>query len=152
MIQHISLDGDVREFVKCLVMKLMDQVVLVGQRLRLARNTIDGYAGWIRGYLEFCAAQRRQWTHPKDLGTTDVEAFLNELVVRRCLSASSQNQALCALVFLYRHVLENVIPSDHLGKFELLRSRRPKRIPTVLSADEVGRLMAALPRDGNALL
>lgn len=60
-------------------MTLMEQVVLVGRRLRLARNTIDGYAGWIRGYLEFCAAQRRQWTHPKVLGTTDVEASTDRL-------------------------------------------------------------------------
>ena len=56
------------------------------------------------------------------------------LVVRRRLSASAQNQALCALVFLYKHVLDDVIPQDHLGKFLLLRSRRVKRVPTVLSA------------------
>lgn len=133
-------------------MKLMDQVVLVGKRLRLSPKTVDAYSGWIRAYLTFCAGVRRGWTHPKDLGTSDVETYLNDLVVRRRLSASSQNQALNALVFLYRHVLESAIPADHLGKFELLRSRRVKRIPTVLSPDEVRRLLMAMPQDGNALL
>jgi integron integrase len=86
------------------------------------------------------------------LGTADVEAFLNDLVVRRRLSASAQNQALCALVFLYTHVLEDVLPQDHLGKFLLQRSRRPKRIPTVLSYQEVRRVIDALPPDHNCRL
>ena len=65
----------------------------------------------------------------------------------RRLSASAQNQALCALVFLYEHVLEDVIAPDHLGKFLLERSRRPVRVPTVLSADEVARVVAAVPAE-----
>jgi hypothetical protein len=64
-------------------MKLLDEVVLAARRRRLARNTIDDYSGWIRGYLRFCADARGRWTHPSELGTGDVEAFLNELVVRR---------------------------------------------------------------------
>jgi integron integrase len=79
------------------------------------------------------------------LGTDDVERFLNDLVIRRRLSASSQNQALNALVFLYRHVLEGVVPADHLGKFELTRSRRVPRVPTVLSTAEVGRVIEQVP-------
>ena len=63
----------------------------------------------------------------------------------RNLAASTQNQALNALVFLYRHVLEGVIAPDHLGKFELLRSSRPARLPTVLSTEEVARVLAAVP-------
>lgn len=78
------------------------------------------------------------------LGTDDVEAFLNDLVVERRLSASSQNQALNALVFLYRHVLEDAIPSDHLGRITLLRSKRANRVPTVLSTDEVALLLGAM--------
>jgi integron integrase len=61
------------------------------------------------------------------------------------LSASSQNQALNALVFLYKHVLENALPQSHLGKFALMRSRRVKRVPTVLSAEEVRRVIEAVP-------
>ncbi len=78
-------------------------------------------------------------------GPTDVEAFLNDLVMRRRLSASWQNQALNALAFLYRHVLEDVIPQDHLGKFLLQRSRRVARVPTVLSVEEVRRVIEAIP-------
>jgi integron integrase len=74
-----------------------------------------------------------------------VESFLNHLVGERHLAASTQNQALNALVFLYRHVLEGAIAQDHLGKFELLRSTRPARVPTVLSAAEVARVLEALP-------
>jgi site-specific recombinase XerD len=101
---------------------LLEQVKIVARRLRFAPNTIDAYCSWIRKFLAFCAARDGEWKHPRHLATADVEAFLNDLVLRRRLSASAQNQALCALVFLYRRVLEDVIPQDHLGKFLLLRS------------------------------
>src|SRR5690349_9123859 len=108
-------------------MKLLDQVVVVAQQRRMAENTIDVYLLRIRQFLAFCAAQRGGWTHPRELGTADMEAFLNYLVIERRLSASTQNQALNAMVFLYRRVLEDVIPQEHLGKFLLQRSRRVKR-------------------------
>jgi integron integrase len=125
-------------------MKLLEQAKVVARRLRLSPKTISAYSAWISQYLTFCSARLGCWTHPTKLGTSDCEAFLNDLVLGRRLSASSQNQALNALVFLYRHVLENAIPQDHLGKFAILRSQRPKRIPTVLSADEVRRLIEAV--------
>ena len=131
-------------FVTCSGMKLLKQVELVGRRMRLAPSTVCAYSSWIRHYLSFCCQRRRQWTHPVQLGTADAEAFLNDLVVRRRLSASSQNQALNALVFLYQRVLENTLPQDHLGKLARLRSRRPKRVPTVLGTAETGRLIDAL--------
>lgn len=126
-------------------MKLLDRVEVVGMRLRLARSTIDAYSAWIRGYLAWSAGASGRWIPPQELGTADVEAYLNHLVCERRLSASSQNQCLCALVFLYKQVLEGVIPQDHLGKFVLLRSHRPKRVPTVLSVSEVTRLIGAVP-------
>ena len=125
-------------------MKLLQQLFVVARRRRLAAGTIDVYSSWVRQFLTFHRAADGTWRHPATLGTADVEAFLNDLVVRRRLSASAQNQALCALVFLYRHVLDDVIPQDHLGKFLLLRSRRVKRVPTVLSVDEVRRLIEAV--------
>ena len=97
-------------------MKLLEQVEIVARRKRLAKNTIDVYALWIKRFLTFSAARLSEWKHPIDLGTSDVEAFLNDLVIERRLSASSQNQALNALVFLYTHVLGDTIPQDHLGK------------------------------------
>ena len=93
-------------------MKLFEQFEIVARRRRLAQNTIDAYATWIRQFLSFSASNANEWKHPKDLGSADVEAFLNDLVIRRRLSASAQNQALCALVFLYTHVLQDVIPQD----------------------------------------
>jgi integron integrase len=114
----------------------------------LADQSIDAYLHWIRRYLRFCAERKGGWTRPEELGTADVEAFLNHLVMEERLSASSQNQALNALVFLYKRVLD-AIPSDHLGKFALLRSKRQARVPTVLGADEVRRLIEAMPERGN---
>jgi integron integrase len=136
-------------FVFCSDMKLIEQVQLVARRLRKADATVEAYSAWIRSYLTFTAKRHGVWKPPIELGTADVEAFLNHLVVERRLSASSQNQALNALVFLYKQVLVDVIPQDHLGKFVLLRSKRAKRIPTVLSTEEVGRLLAAIPPTGN---
>jgi len=126
-------------------MKLLDQVDLVARRLRLADSTRRVYSSWIEQYLRFTAGVHGQWVHPAKLGTSDVEGFLNDLVGRRRLSASAQNQCLNALVFLYRQVLEDVLPHDHLGKLEFMRSTRPKRLPTVLSVAEVRRIIEAVP-------
>lgn len=111
----------------------------------MSRRTAQAYCHWIRRFLSFSAKARGEWTSPQQLGTADVERFLNYLVGERHVAASTQNQALNALVFLYRHVLEDAIAPDHLGKFELLRSARPARVPTVLSAEEVTRLLDAIP-------
>ena len=110
----------------------------------MSRRTAQAYCYWIRRFLSYSALARGAWTPPEQLGTPDVEAFLNHLVGDRHLAASTQNQALNALVFLYRHVLADAIPQDHLGKFVLLRSRRQKRVPTVLSAPEVALLLRAI--------
>ena len=128
-------------------MKLLEQLDVVAKRRGLAASSRDAYRGWVRQFLTVSAARHGAWKHPVELGTADVEAFLNDLVVRRRLSASAQNQALCALVFLYGQVLDDVIPQDHLGKFFLQRSRRPQRLPTVLSAEEVRRVFDAVPAD-----
>jgi hypothetical protein len=127
------------------IMKLLERADLVCQRRGMSRKTARVYCHWIRRYLAFCAAMRGRWIAPEQLGTADVESFLNDLVGERHLAASTQNQALNALVFLYKHVLEDAIARDHLGKFELLRSKRPKRVPTVLSTAEVARVLAAIP-------
>lgn len=128
-------------------MKLLEQFEIVARQRRLAQNTIDVYSQWIRRFLTFSAAKQGEWKRPVELGTSDVEAFLNDLVIARRLSASSQNQALNALVFLYTHVLADAIPQDHLGKFLLARARRVKRVPTVLSAEEVRRMIDQVPAD-----
>jgi site-specific recombinase XerD len=114
-------------------MKLLQRVRDVGLRRRLARSTIDCYQHWIASFLRFCRAQSR-WRTPAELGAADVERFLTHLARRRRVSPSTQNQALCAIVFLYRQVLADELDPGHLGRFEAERSTRPARVPTVLSA------------------
>jgi hypothetical protein len=72
-------------------MKLLQQLFVVARRRRLAAGTIDVYSSWVRQFLAFHRAADGTWRHPATLGTADVEAFLNDLVVRRRLSASAQN-------------------------------------------------------------
>lgn len=114
-------------------------------RLRLkarhySRRTESAYLGWIR---RFILANRR--SHPKHLGGAEVEAFLTALA-QADVSASTQNQALAALLFLYREILGQDLP--WMGK--VIRAKPSRRIPVVLSVDEVRRLLAML--DGQTWL
>jgi integron integrase len=91
-------------------------------------QTEKAYVGWIRRFIRM---HRRR--HPREMGGPEVEAFLTLLAVQGKVSASTQNQALSALLFLYRDVLGVQLPwMDHV-----LRAKRPRRLPTVLSASEV---------------
>jgi site-specific recombinase XerD len=130
-------------------MKLLEQVNRVGRQMRLADRTIEAYIYWIRRYLAYSARRFGGWKRPEELFTGDLEHFLSHLVLDKRLSASSQNQALNAIVFLYRRVLQDAISPAHLGKLAYLRSKRPKRVPTVLSVDEVRRLIEQVPVKGN---
>jgi integron integrase len=100
-----------------------------------AYRTEQAYLYWIRRYVNF--HQRR---HPRELGSSDVEAFLTHLAVDEHVSASTQNQALQALLFLYRQVLEIDLPWLE----NVTRARRPKRLPVVLTAAEVRSVLAQL--------
>ena len=84
--------------------------------------------------------------HPSDLGAREITAFLNHLAIEAQVAASTQNQALSALVFLYRHVLG----ADNFALDELVRAQRPKRLPVVLSPAEVREVLSRLR--GPALL
>jgi len=116
-------------------MKLAQRVREVGLRMHLAVNTIDCYGRWIREFLVFHREGER-WRHPRELDEKHVQAFLTYLAIDRRLAASSQNQATNAIVFLYKRVLADELPEDHLGRFVAERSRRPERVPTVLSENE----------------
>jgi integron integrase len=118
----------------------------VAARRRLARSTIECYESWIREFLRFCRDGDR-WRHPRELGAAEVEAYLNHLVRRRRVAPSTQNQALCAIVFLYRQVLRDELSEDHLGRIAAERARRSRYVPTVLSTAEVRRLLDAIPAD-----
>jgi integron integrase len=107
----------------------------------LALRTEQAYLQWLRRYLVF-----HQWRHPRDLGPAGVEQFLTYLAVHRKVSAATQNQALQALLFLYRHVLELELPWLE----NVTRASAPKRLPVVLSRAEVRALLAHL--EGTAWL
>lgn len=116
----------------------------VRRRLRVRHyslRTEQAYLGWIRRFI--LAHGKR---HPADMGQREVEAFLSNLAVRARVSASTQNQALAALLFLYRDVLGQELP--WLDK--VVRAKKPERLPTVLSVAEVHSLLAAL--DGRSWL
>lgn len=101
----------------------------------LALRTEQAYLQWMRRYVAF---HRRR--HPRDLGATEVEQFLTYLAVHRKVSAATQSQALQALLFLYRHVLEIELP----WLDNITRAASTRRMPVVLSRQEVHAILAHL--------
>ncbi|MDY7093623.1 MAG: integron integrase [Acidobacteriota bacterium] len=101
------------------------------QTRRLSRRTIRSYCHWIRRYVRFHGRR-----HPRELREPEVNQFLAFLANERRVSASTQQQALCALVFLYRHVLE-----EELGELQIIRARRKRKLPVVLTRSEVRRIL-----------
>jgi integron integrase len=115
--------------------RLLDQVHDAIRARHYSRRTERAYAGWIRRFVLFHGKR-----HPEEMGEPEVTAFLSHLATRRRVSASTQNQALSALLFLYRVVLRR----DLAWLDELVRAKRPARVPTVLSRSEVAALLAEL--------
>ena len=121
--------------------RLLDEV---RRRLRLKHyslRTESIYIGWIRRFI-LANAKR----HPRDMGASEVEGFLSHLAVSGHVAASTQNQALSALLFLYREVLGITLPWMET----MVRAKRPQRVPTVLGSDEVKQLLAQM--DGRTWL
>ena len=116
-------------------MKLMDQVKMTCRRRHYSPRTEEAYTEWIERYIRFHGIR-----HPKELGPEKVVEYLNHLAGKRRLSASSQNQCLCALVFLYKGVL-GISLDGQLG-FEY--ARRSRHLPEVLSVGEVRTVLAQM--------
>ncbi len=116
-------------------MRLIDRVRFRARERRYARRTEEAYVHWIRRYV--LHHDRR---HPQEMGADEVRAFLSHLAVSDGVAASTQNQALAALVFLYEAVL--VLPLPRVEG--ILPAKRPRRVPVVLSSEEVRRIVAAL--------
>ncbi len=115
--------------------KLFDQVRRALRTRHYSMSTEKSYLHWIKEYILF-----HNKIHPKELGAEAVQKFLTHLAVKRKVSASTQNQALCALVFLYKHVLKK-----DLSEFgEITWAKKSKRIPVVLTRDEVRVIMQNL--------
>ena len=115
--------------------KLLDQV---RGKIRLKHYSIrteQAYVDWIKRFILHFGKR-----HPRELGAADVEAFLTHLAVAGNVAASTQNQAKSALLFLYREVLETELP--WLDNVE--RARAPKRLPVVLTRDEVHAVLSRL--------
>lgn len=114
--------------------RFLDQVRRVARMRRYSRRTDDAYVHWIRRFILF-----HDTRHPKNMGADEVIGFISSLAIDGKVSARTQNQALSALKFLYRRVLDR--PLDALDEFE--RAPVRPRLPVVLSRDEVRRLLAA---------
>jgi integron integrase len=119
-------------------MKLIEQIRAKLRLLHYALDTEECYVTWIDRYIRFhrCGDV---WRHPNQMGGLEIEQFLTHLAQDRHVSASTQNQAFAALLFLYQKVLEIELP-----QIDALRARRSTRLPVVLSRIEVKQLLNAL--------
>ncbi len=115
---------------------LMKQVRGAIRVRHFSRRTEEAYTRWIRRFIRFSGMR-----HPQELGAEDVEKFLTSLAEDRGVAASTQNQALSALLFLYGEVLRVDLPWMH----EIVRAKRPIRLPVVLTRSEVERVLKELP-------
>jgi Phage integrase, N-terminal SAM-like domain len=108
-------------------MKLLDQIRQVLRVRHYAFRTEQCYVAWITRYLQFCKGEG-PWRHPREVGAPDVERFLSHLAVDPHVASSTQNQALNAVVFLYRAVLQ----------MDLGDLKRGPRDPAATLADRAG--------------
>jgi site-specific recombinase XerD len=114
--------------------KLLDQVRQAIRLRHYSRRTEAAYVAWIRRFIVF---HRKR--HPRELGEPEVTAFVSSLAARG-VSASTQNQALNAILFVYSAVLHQQLERMN----EIVRAQRPARLPVVLSRDEVSSLLSQL--------
>jgi len=115
--------------------KLLMRVRLALRTRHYSLKTEKAYVQWVKAYVKFHGLK-----HPEVLDASHVAAFLTHLATKARVASSTQNQALCALVFLYKHVL-----NKPLGDFEgLVWAKKPKRLPVVLTRDEVKRVLAGM--------
>ena len=113
----------------------LDQVRDAVRTRHYSRRTEEAYLGWVKRFILFHGKR-----HPAALGADEVNAFLSHLAVEGNVSASTQAQALSALVFLYRNVLDDPLPWID----DIVRAQRPRKLPAVLSREEVRSLLSAM--------
>src|SRR5258708_12515400 len=125
------------------VHSLLTQLRVAIRTRHYSPRTEEAYVQWVRRFIRFCGFRKR-----RERGPTAVTRFLSSLAVDANVSASTQNQALAAIVFLYRDVLN--MPVGWLNA--LVRAKRPGRVPVVFTRDEVRTLFAQLQGRGAATL
>jgi len=123
--------------------RLIDALRAKIRYLHYSKRTEEAYVHWVRAYIRFHALR-----HPADMARDEIEAFLGWLTTDRDVSASTHSQALSALLFLYQKVLNQVVPWLE----DVDRPRRQRRLPVVLTQDEVARVLAALEPGPHQLL
>ena len=118
--------------------KLMDQVRQVLRYHHYAYRTEQTYCDWIVRYIKFHDNKK----HPRDMGKTEIDAFLSHLATHGNVAASTQRQALNAIIFLYRHVLDTPIEEQ----IEPVKAKKHIRPPTVMTKEEVQRVFAHMQK------
>ena len=118
--------------------KLLDQLREAMRSRHYSRSTEATYVHWVKRFIYFHNVR-----HPKDMAEPEVNAFLTHLAVREHVSASTQNQALSALLFLYRYVIGQKL--GDLG--DVIRARKPVRLPVVMTKAEVKAVLSNLTGD-----
>ena len=121
----------------------LEQRIIGTIRLKhYSRKTEVSYVQWYKRYVHFQKEVCGKMRHPAEMGAPKVEAFLTHLAVNRDLAAASQNQALNALIFLYRDVLK-----IELDGIQATRAKSVRHLPVVLTVDEVRELLAVVKGD-----
>jgi len=115
--------------------RLLDRLGAAIRARHYSRRTEEAYRQWVRRFVRHHAMR-----HPSELGAREVTAFLTHLAVHERVSAATQNQALCALLFLYREVLHD--PLEWVD--DVVRAKKPHRLPVVLTRDEVRAVLRAM--------
>ena len=115
--------------------KLLDQLREALRARHYSRRTEQTYCSWVKRFIFFHNVR-----HPEEMAEPEINAFLTHLAVKEKVSASTQNQALSALLFLYRHVIGREV--GNLG--DVIRARKPKRLPVVMTREEVKAVLANL--------
>ncbi len=115
--------------------ELLDRLRRAVRMRNYSIRTERSYVDWVYRFIRF-----HNLRHPNQMGAAEMNAFLSYLATDLNVAASTQNQACCAIVFLYKHVLKR-----ELKEFgDVVRAKKPKKLPVVLSLDETARLLANL--------
>lgn len=118
--------------------KLLDQLRETIRVKKFSTKTEQAYSHWIKQYILF-----HEKKHPLQMGAPEIETFLTHLAVERNVAASTQNQALSAILFLYREVLQKPVKTG----FQYVGAKRPKRLPVVLTRSEIQQILVRLSRE-----
>jgi len=118
--------------------KLLDQLKEALRSRRYSRRTEETYCHWVKRFIYFHHVR-----HPADMAEPEINTFLTHLAVKEKVSASTQNQALSALLFLYRYVIGRRV--GELG--EVIRARKPQRLPVVMTREQVKAVLEQLTGD-----